>query len=153
MRSMQQQLGILGTISAFAYRRRETKKNLCRGGRLQDLPNTDLQPAVRHLKKKIATIIEFVPNCLQHVSGDGYSGGSDSYLQFRDTCGRRRNINLILDVNPQKEITWGFHLENEVARRVVKTATIIFNNPVLKLCKYMESTEGFKLDVAQEYDL
>jgi hypothetical protein len=32
----------------------------------------------------------------------------DSYLQFRDTCGKRRNINLILDVTPQKEITWGF---------------------------------------------
>jgi len=32
----------LGTISAIAYRHRETKKNLCRGGRSQDLPNTDL---------------------------------------------------------------------------------------------------------------
>jgi hypothetical protein len=30
MRSMQQQLGVLGTISAFAFRHRETKKNLCR---------------------------------------------------------------------------------------------------------------------------
>jgi len=30
-----------GTISAFAYRHRETKKNLSRGGRSQDLPNTD----------------------------------------------------------------------------------------------------------------
>jgi len=29
----------------------------------------------------INTIIEFVP----HVSGDGFKGGSDSYLQFRDT--------------------------------------------------------------------
>ena len=29
----------------------------------------------------INTIIEFVP----HVSGDGFNGGSDSYLQFRDT--------------------------------------------------------------------
>jgi len=28
MRSMQGQLGIFGTISAFAYRHRETKKNL-----------------------------------------------------------------------------------------------------------------------------
>jgi len=28
-------------------------------------------------------------------------------LQFRDTCGKIRNINLILDVTPQKEITWG----------------------------------------------
>jgi len=27
MRSMQYQLGVLGTISAFAYRHRETKKN------------------------------------------------------------------------------------------------------------------------------
>ena len=29
MRSMQKQLGVLGTISAFAFRHRETKKNLC----------------------------------------------------------------------------------------------------------------------------
>ena len=42
MRSMQWQLGMLGTISVFAYRQREIKKNLCRGGRSQDLPNTDL---------------------------------------------------------------------------------------------------------------
>jgi len=48
----------------------------------------------------INTIIEFVPNCLYHVSGDGFNGGSDSYLLFRDTCGKRRNINLILDVTP-----------------------------------------------------
>ena len=41
MRSMWWQLGMLGTISAFAYRHRETKKNLCRGGRSQDLPSTD----------------------------------------------------------------------------------------------------------------
>jgi len=32
----------------------------------------------------INTIIDFVPNCMQHVSGDGFNGGSDSYLQFRD---------------------------------------------------------------------
>jgi len=31
----------MGTISPFTYRHRETKKNLCRGGRLQDLPDTD----------------------------------------------------------------------------------------------------------------
>jgi len=48
----------------------------------------------------INTIIEFVPNCLWHVSGVGFNGCSDSYLQFRDTCGMRRNINLILDVTP-----------------------------------------------------
>ena len=50
MRSMQWQLGILGIISAFAFMHKETKKNLCRGGPLQDLPNTDFKPAVRHLK-------------------------------------------------------------------------------------------------------
>ena len=44
MRSMQWQLGILGTISAFGYRHRETTKNLCQGGRSQDLPNTDFWP-------------------------------------------------------------------------------------------------------------
>ena len=48
----------------------------------------------------INTIIEFVPNCLWHVSGDDFNGGSDSYLQFRNTCGKRTNINLILDVTP-----------------------------------------------------
>ena len=52
MRVMQQQLGNLGTISAFACRHRETKKNLCRGGRSQDLPDTDFKPAVRHLKQE-----------------------------------------------------------------------------------------------------
>ena len=52
MRGMQQQLGNLGTISAFACRHRETKKNLCRGGRSQELPDTDFQPAVRHLKQE-----------------------------------------------------------------------------------------------------
>jgi hypothetical protein len=30
----------LGTISTFACRHRETKKNLCRGGRSQDIPDT-----------------------------------------------------------------------------------------------------------------
>jgi len=28
------------------------------------------------------------------------NGGSDSYLQFWDTCGKGRNINLNLDVIP-----------------------------------------------------
>jgi len=41
MRSMPYRLGNLGTISVFAYRHRETKENLCRGGRSQDLPDTD----------------------------------------------------------------------------------------------------------------
>jgi len=41
MRSMQWQLGMLGTISAFAYRHRETMKTLCRDDRSQDLPSTE----------------------------------------------------------------------------------------------------------------
>jgi len=44
--------------------------------------------------------MEFVPNCSKQVSGDGFNGGSDSYLPLPDTCGKRRNINLILDVTP-----------------------------------------------------
>ena len=52
MSSMQWQLGMLGNISVFGFRHTETKKNLCRDGRQQDLPNTDFQPAVRHLKYK-----------------------------------------------------------------------------------------------------
>ena len=55
MRSMQWQLGILGAILAFVYRHRETKNYLCRGGRSQDLPNADFQPAVRHLTPAIHT--------------------------------------------------------------------------------------------------
>ena len=33
----------------------------------------------------INTIIEFLPNCLLHDSGDGFNGGSDSYLPFQNT--------------------------------------------------------------------
>jgi hypothetical protein len=43
---------MLGTVSAFAYRHRETEKNLCRDGWSQDLPNTGFQLAVWHLNKK-----------------------------------------------------------------------------------------------------
>jgi hypothetical protein len=41
MSSKQWQLGVLGTISAFAFRLGETKKNLCQGDQSQDLPDTD----------------------------------------------------------------------------------------------------------------
>ena len=75
----------------------------------------------------INTIMEFVP----HVSGDGFNGGSDYYLQFRDTCGKRRNIILILDVTPQKEITWGC-----IWSVLCMTPTIILNNPV-RVCVYI----------------
>jgi hypothetical protein len=46
---------VLGTISAFVFRHRETKENLCRGGWSQDLPDTDFKPAVRQLKHNMRT--------------------------------------------------------------------------------------------------
>jgi len=49
----------------------------------------------------INTIIEFVPNCLYHVSGDGFNGGSDSYtFSSGILAGRGGTLNLILDVTP-----------------------------------------------------
>jgi len=67
---------------------------------------TTLQVFVTYLKvlyiytlcdsTNINTIIEFV----LHVSGESSNGDFDSYLQFRDTCGKRRNLNLILGVTP-----------------------------------------------------
>jgi len=51
MRSMQQQqLGVLGTISAFAYRHRESEKYLCRFGRSQDLPDRGQLNSSQQLK-------------------------------------------------------------------------------------------------------
>jgi len=51
MRSMQWQLGILGTITAFAYRHRETRENLCRGGRSTNIRKRQLMK--RLLNKNI----------------------------------------------------------------------------------------------------
>ena len=38
----------MGTISAFAHGHRKTKKNLCRGGRSQDLPDPALYDRKTH---------------------------------------------------------------------------------------------------------
>ena len=67
MSSMQWQLGMLGTITAFAYRHRETKKNLCRGGQSQDLPNTDFQPFYYH----VLILIELYFNNFNYFSNFG----------------------------------------------------------------------------------
>ena len=45
-------LEVSGTIPAFAQVHRESKKNLSRDGRSQDLPDTDFWPAFRHVKKR-----------------------------------------------------------------------------------------------------
>ena len=87
MRSMQWQLGMLGTISALAYRQRETKKNLCRGGRSQDLPNTDFQPVVR---QSLVQIVVTVPTELSWLQDISYNDGQSvvilrSYKTFCHT--------------------------------------------------------------------
>ena len=77
----------------------------------------------------INTIIELVPNCLQHVSGDGFNGGSDSYLQFRDT---HAPCLLKLCIPPSNGIVrWWFFPEFGAELPLHNyTPTIMLNNPV-----------------------
>jgi len=77
----------------------------------------------------INTIIEFVPNCLQHVSSDGFNGGSDSYLQFRD---KRAPCLLKLCIPPSnRNVRWWLFPEFGVELLLDNcTPTIILNNPV-----------------------
>ena len=77
----------------------------------------------------INTIIEFVPNCLYHVSGDGFNGGSDSYLQFQDT---HAPWLLKLFLPPSNGIvTWWLFPDFGAELPLDNfTATIIWNNPV-----------------------
>ena len=72
---MQQQLGVLGTISAFPYRHRETKKNMCRDGRSQDLLDTDLQPAIRQLKYVRQ---QYTHSNTMHMSKQRYTQGNNT---------------------------------------------------------------------------
>jgi len=74
----------------------------------------------------INTLIEFVP----HVSSDGFSGGSDSYLQFRDT---HAPCLLKLCIPPSDGIVrwWLFPEFGAELPLVNCTTTIISNNPVL----------------------
>jgi len=72
----------------------------------------------------INTIIEFVP----HVSGDGFSGGSDSYLQLRDTHAPRL---LKLCIPPSNGIIrWLFPEFGAELPLDNCTPTITLNNPV-----------------------
>ena len=77
----------------------------------------------------INTIIEFVPNCLQHVSGDGFNGGSVSYLQFRNT---HAPCLLKLCIPPSDGIVrwWLFPEFGAQLPLDDCTPTIILNNPV-----------------------
>ena len=73
----------------------------------------------------INTIIEFVP----HVSDDGFNGGSDTYLQFRDTHAPSL---LKLCIPPSNGIVrWWLFPEFGVELPLDNcTPTIILNNPV-----------------------
>ena len=73
----------------------------------------------------INTIIEFVP----HVSGDGFNGGSDSHLQFRDT---HAPCLLKLCIPPSNGIVrWRLFPEFGAELPLENcTPTIILNNPV-----------------------
>ena len=73
----------------------------------------------------IKTIIEFVP----HVSGNGFNGGSDSYLQFRDT---HIPCLLKLCISPSNGIVrwWLFPELGAEFPLDNCTPTIILNNPV-----------------------
>ena len=51
MRGMQQQLGNWGTISAFACRHRETKKNMCRGFPVSTEPERNAWMSFRRICK------------------------------------------------------------------------------------------------------
>jgi len=73
----------------------------------------------------INTIIEFVP----HVRGDGFNGGSDSYLQFRDT---HAPCLLKLCIPPSNGIVrwWLFHEFGAELPLDNCTPKIILNNSV-----------------------
>jgi len=75
----------------------------------------------------INTIIEFV----MHVSGDGFNGGSDSYLQFRYTHAPSL---LKLCIPPSNGIVrwWLFPEFGAELSLDNCTPTIILNNPVYK---------------------
>jgi len=86
----------------------------------------------------INTIIQFVPNCLQHVSGDGFNGGSDSYLPFRDT---HAPCLLKLCIPPSNGIVrwWLFPEFGAELPLDNCTPTIILNNPVLHVSAFLWS--------------
>ena len=85
----------------------------------------DLYYDARKHKIKINTIIGFVP----HVSGDGFNGGSDSYLQLLDT---HAPCLLELCIPPSNGIViwWLFPEFSADSPLDNCTLTIILNNPV-----------------------
>jgi len=95
----------------------------------------------------INTIIEFVP----HVSGDGFNGGSDSYLQFRDT---HAPCLLKLCIPPPNGIvTWRLFPEFDAELPLYNfTPTITLNNPVYIHVGYSESKYRLRISLAHPRD-
>jgi len=65
----------------------------------------------------INTIIEFVP----HVSVDGFNGGSDSYVEFRDTL--------------EVEVYVFFYLIEQHSKVLLHTLQVLY---MCTLCDYMK---------------
>jgi len=59
----------------------------------------------------INTIIEFVP----HVSGDGFNGGSDSYVQYQDNSAEEEEHKPDTWRNHIERNHMVLHLQNEIA--------------------------------------
>jgi len=88
----------------------------------------------------INTIIEFVP----HVSCDGFNGGSDSYLQFRDTHALCL-LKLCIQFSNGIVRWWSFTEFGAELPLDNCTPTIILNNPVYMyvcVCIYIYVYEG-----------
>jgi len=79
----------------------------------------------------IITIIEFLP----HVSGDGFNGGSDSYLQCRDT---HAPCLLKLCIPPSNGIVMWWLFAEFGAELPLDNCNpiVILNNPVIKNFSY-----------------
>jgi hypothetical protein len=77
----------------------------------------------------INTVIQFVPNFSYHVIGNGFNGGSDSYLQFRN---KHAPCLLKLCIPPSNGIVrlWLFPEFGAELPLDNGTATIILNNLV-----------------------
>jgi len=64
----------LGTISAFAHGHRKTKKNLCRGGRSQDLPDPALPCSMLSSALKNNSINSSFATTVSQLTMCDYSG-------------------------------------------------------------------------------
>ena len=130
MRGMQQQLGNLGPISAFACRHRKTKKPLCRDGRSQDLPDTDFQPAVCNTMVRIIILyynITLQYHCVTVVYSFQYSN-----MLYRFVAQEKQAIPYSLGV--QQAILYCLGKYTFAQRRNRLTTYFAERIPIIKRC-------------------